>query len=145
MCKQNNIDQHAFHLDYYNLFGSNCHGCDFPIEAGDKFLEALGSTWHDTCFVCAVGPGDSFKSNKRVQVKCFNVNNNTALLSLHRSALLVWKVRRSSPKKTSLCARNTPTQSTSDLPPMNMSWLVSVEPQFIFQSDDKYFQNCFQN
>ncbi|KAF3849097.1 hypothetical protein F7725_015594 [Dissostichus mawsoni] len=40
--------------DYYNLFGSNCHGCDFPIEAGDKFLEALGSTWHDTCFVCAV-------------------------------------------------------------------------------------------
>ncbi|XP_070706093.1 PDZ and LIM domain protein 5b [Pempheris klunzingeri] len=40
--------------DYYQLFGTNCHGCDFPIEAGDKFLEALGFTWHDTCFVCAV-------------------------------------------------------------------------------------------
>ncbi|XP_076019670.1 PDZ and LIM domain protein 5b [Genypterus blacodes] len=40
--------------DYYSLFGTNCHGCDFPIEAGDKFLEALGFTWHDTCFVCAV-------------------------------------------------------------------------------------------
>uniref|UniRef100_A0A1A8IGM5 PDZ and LIM domain 5b n=1 Tax=Nothobranchius kuhntae TaxID=321403 RepID=A0A1A8IGM5_NOTKU len=40
--------------DYYNLFGTNCHGCDFPIDAGDKFLEALGFTWHDTCFVCAV-------------------------------------------------------------------------------------------
>ncbi|XP_015258092.1 PREDICTED: PDZ and LIM domain protein 5-like isoform X1 [Cyprinodon variegatus] len=40
--------------DYYTLFGTNCHGCDFPIEAGDKFLEALGFTWHDTCFVCAV-------------------------------------------------------------------------------------------
>ncbi|XP_074474200.1 PDZ and LIM domain protein 5b isoform X1 [Sebastes fasciatus] len=40
--------------DYYNLFGSSCHGCDFPIEAGDKFLDALGFTWHDTCFVCAV-------------------------------------------------------------------------------------------
>uniref|UniRef100_A0A3B4FMK1 PDZ and LIM domain protein 5-like n=2 Tax=Haplochromini TaxID=319058 RepID=A0A3B4FMK1_9CICH len=40
--------------DYYNLFGTNCHGCDFPIEAGDKFLEALGFTWHDTCFVCTV-------------------------------------------------------------------------------------------
>ncbi|XP_059213930.1 PDZ and LIM domain protein 5b [Centropristis striata] len=40
--------------DYYQLFGSNCHGCDFPIEAGDKFLDALGFTWHDTCFVCAV-------------------------------------------------------------------------------------------
>lgn len=41
-------------LDYYTLFGTGCHGCDFPIEAGDKFLEALGFTWHDTCFVCAV-------------------------------------------------------------------------------------------
>uniref|UniRef100_A0A3P8SYV4 PDZ and LIM domain 5b n=1 Tax=Amphiprion percula TaxID=161767 RepID=A0A3P8SYV4_AMPPE len=40
--------------DYYNLFGTNCHGCDFPIEAGDQFLEALGFTWHDTCFVCVV-------------------------------------------------------------------------------------------
>ncbi|XP_029024084.1 PDZ and LIM domain protein 5b isoform X3 [Betta splendens] len=40
--------------DYYKLFGTNCHGCDFPIEAGDKFLQALGVTWHDTCFVCAV-------------------------------------------------------------------------------------------
>lgn len=36
------------------MFGTNCHGCDFPIEAGDKFLEALGVKWHDTCFVCAV-------------------------------------------------------------------------------------------
>lgn len=40
--------------DYYSLFGTSCHGCDFPIEAGDKFLQALGYTWHDTCFVCAV-------------------------------------------------------------------------------------------
>ncbi|KAM9734575.1 PDZ and LIM domain protein 5b isoform 3-T4 [Menidia menidia] len=40
--------------DYYTMFGTNCHGCDFPIEAGDKFMEALGFTWHDTCFVCAV-------------------------------------------------------------------------------------------
>ncbi|XP_047425589.1 PDZ and LIM domain protein 5b isoform X3 [Mugil cephalus] len=40
--------------DYYRMFGTNCHGCDFPIEAGDKFLEALGFTWHDTCFVCTV-------------------------------------------------------------------------------------------
>ncbi|KAM4634943.1 PDZ and LIM domain protein 5b [Polymixia lowei] len=60
---QQPIRNNTFHLedgqpycerDYYNLFGTNCHGCDFPIEAGDKFLEALGFTWHDTCFVCAV-------------------------------------------------------------------------------------------
>lgn len=40
--------------DFYSLFGTMCHGCQFPIEAGDKFLEALGYTWHDTCFVCSV-------------------------------------------------------------------------------------------
>uniref|UniRef100_A0AAV2MQN9 PDZ and LIM domain 5a n=1 Tax=Knipowitschia caucasica TaxID=637954 RepID=A0AAV2MQN9_KNICA len=40
--------------DFYSLFGTGCHGCEFPIEAGDRFLEALGFTWHDTCFVCAV-------------------------------------------------------------------------------------------
>ncbi|XP_039178810.1 PDZ and LIM domain protein 5 isoform X11 [Crotalus tigris] len=57
------IRNNIFHLedgdpycetDYYALFGSMCHGCEFPIEAGDRFLEALGHTWHDTCFVCSV-------------------------------------------------------------------------------------------
>uniref|UniRef100_A0A8C6TVX4 PDZ and LIM domain 5a n=1 Tax=Neogobius melanostomus TaxID=47308 RepID=A0A8C6TVX4_9GOBI len=40
--------------NFYSLFGTGCHGCEFPIEAGDRFVEALGYTWHDTCFVCAV-------------------------------------------------------------------------------------------
>ncbi|XP_057605250.1 PDZ and LIM domain protein 5-like [Hippopotamus amphibius kiboko] len=57
------ICNNVFHLedgepycetDYYALFGTMCHGCEFPIEAGDMFLEALGYTWHDTCFVCSV-------------------------------------------------------------------------------------------
>uniref|UniRef100_A0A5F5PHG7 PDZ and LIM domain 5 n=1 Tax=Equus caballus TaxID=9796 RepID=A0A5F5PHG7_HORSE len=57
------IRNNVFHLedgepycetDYYALFGTICRGCEFPIEAGDMFLEALGSTWHDTCFVCSV-------------------------------------------------------------------------------------------
>ncbi|ELV12593.1 PDZ and LIM domain protein 5 [Tupaia chinensis] len=56
------IRNNVFHLedgepycetDYYALFGTICRGCEFPIEAGDMFLEALGSTWHDTCFVCS--------------------------------------------------------------------------------------------
>ncbi|XP_042579110.1 PDZ and LIM domain protein 5-like isoform X4 [Cyprinus carpio] len=60
---QKPIRNDTFHLedgepfcerDYYSLFGTGCRGCDFPIEAGDKFLEALGGTWHDTCFVCSV-------------------------------------------------------------------------------------------
>ncbi|XP_072280043.1 LIM domain-binding protein 3 isoform X3 [Pyxicephalus adspersus] len=40
--------------DYVALFSTKCHGCDFPVEAGDKFIEALGHTWHDSCFICAV-------------------------------------------------------------------------------------------
>ncbi|XP_038649473.1 PDZ and LIM domain protein 7 [Scyliorhinus canicula] len=40
--------------DYEKMFGTKCHGCDFKIDAGDRFLEALGYSWHDTCFVCAV-------------------------------------------------------------------------------------------
>ncbi|XP_009068709.1 PREDICTED: PDZ and LIM domain protein 5, partial [Acanthisitta chloris] len=59
----NPIRNNVFHLedgdpycetDYYALFGTMCHGCEFPIEAGDRFLEAVGHTWHDTCFVCSV-------------------------------------------------------------------------------------------
>ncbi|XP_074493919.1 PDZ and LIM domain protein 5a isoform X2 [Sebastes fasciatus] len=60
---QQPIRNNTFHLedgepyceqDFYSRFGTSCHGCEFPIEAGDKFLEALGYTWHDTCFVCTV-------------------------------------------------------------------------------------------
>lgn len=40
--------------DYEKMFGTKCQGCDFKIDAGDRFLEALGFSWHDTCFVCAV-------------------------------------------------------------------------------------------
>lgn len=43
-----------FLADYEKMFGTKCHGCDFKIDAGDRFLEALGFSWHDTCFVCAV-------------------------------------------------------------------------------------------
>lgn len=43
-----------FPPDYEKMFGTKCRGCDFKIDAGDRFLEALGFSWHDTCFVCAV-------------------------------------------------------------------------------------------
>ncbi|KAI1238532.1 hypothetical protein IHE44_0013266 [Lamprotornis superbus] len=70
----NPIRNNVFHLedgdpycetDYYALFGTMCHGCEFPIEAGDRFLEALGHTWHDTCFVCSDSlEGQTFFSKK---------------------------------------------------------------------------------
>lgn len=48
--------------DYEKMFGTKCHGCDFKIDAGDRFLEALGYSWHDTCFVCAVSHFDGYGS-----------------------------------------------------------------------------------
>uniref|UniRef100_A0A3P9L8M8 PDZ and LIM domain 5b n=1 Tax=Oryzias latipes TaxID=8090 RepID=A0A3P9L8M8_ORYLA len=58
---QQPIRSNVFHMedgqpycerDYNTLFNTTCHGCSFPIEAGDKFLEAVGHIWHDSCFVC---------------------------------------------------------------------------------------------
>ncbi|XP_016098178.1 PDZ and LIM domain protein 5-like [Sinocyclocheilus grahami] len=77
---QQPIRNNTFHLedgqpycetDYYTMFGTSCHGCDFPIEAGDKFLEALGFTWHDTCFVCTVRERSAlhyFRATRRLGV-----------------------------------------------------------------------------
>lgn len=59
-CKQK-IGSGSFHLedgapycekDYVKLFSTKCAGCDFPIEAGDKFFEALSQNWHVECFTC---------------------------------------------------------------------------------------------
>lgn len=40
--------------DFNRLFSTNCKGCNFPIAAGDHYLEALDGQWHDSCFNCAV-------------------------------------------------------------------------------------------
>jgi hypothetical protein len=36
------------------LFTTKCISCKFPIEAGDRWVEALGSSFHSNCFTCAV-------------------------------------------------------------------------------------------
>ena len=36
------------------MFQAKCTGCDFPIEPGDKYLEAMGGTYHAECFTCSV-------------------------------------------------------------------------------------------
>uniref|UniRef100_A0A3Q2YG57 LIM domain binding 3a n=2 Tax=Hippocampus comes TaxID=109280 RepID=A0A3Q2YG57_HIPCM len=79
--------------DYVALFSTKCHGCDFPVEAGDKFIEALGHTWHDTCFVCAVChvnlEGQPFYSKKdkplcKKHAHAINVHLNSAHAIAHR-------------------------------------------------------------
>ncbi|XP_036793061.1 PDZ and LIM domain protein 5 isoform X6 [Oncorhynchus mykiss] len=86
---QQPIGNNTFHLedglpycerDYYQLFGTSCHGCDFPIEAGDKFLEALGFTWHDTCFVCAV-------CNTSLEGQAFFSKKDKALCKKHANTV----------------------------------------------------------
>ncbi|RNA14513.1 LIM domain-binding 3-like isoform X1, partial [Brachionus plicatilis] len=39
--------------DFSALFSVKCSGCQFPIEAGDKFLEAINEKWHVECFICS--------------------------------------------------------------------------------------------
>lgn len=63
----------CFILDYIALFSTKCHGCDYPVEAGDKFIEALGHTWHDTCFICAVGSTSNTFSLLYTPKLCSNI------------------------------------------------------------------------
>ncbi|BFZ02943.1 hypothetical protein BsWGS_05984 [Bradybaena similaris] len=39
--------------DWAAMFQTMCSGCDFPIEPGDKWVEALGKNFHSECFNCA--------------------------------------------------------------------------------------------
>jgi LIM domain-containing protein len=36
------------------MFQAKCISCDFPIEPGDQYLEAMGGTYHVECFNCSV-------------------------------------------------------------------------------------------
>lgn len=38
--------------DFAALFAQKCAGCEFPIEAGDQFFEAINQLWHCECFTC---------------------------------------------------------------------------------------------
>ncbi|PRD28498.1 UNVERIFIED_CONTAM: Zasp52 [Trichonephila clavipes] len=40
--------------DWNELFTTKCVGCGFPIEAGDRWVEALNNNYHSQCFKCSV-------------------------------------------------------------------------------------------
>ncbi|XP_067944774.1 PDZ and LIM domain protein 7-like isoform X2 [Watersipora subatra] len=57
------ISSGAFHVeegrpycmkDWQRLFQTKCTGCSYPVEPGDKWIEALDANWHSECFVCGV-------------------------------------------------------------------------------------------
>uniref|UniRef100_A0A0B7ACP1 PDZ and LIM domain protein Zasp n=1 Tax=Arion vulgaris TaxID=1028688 RepID=A0A0B7ACP1_9EUPU len=39
--------------DWAAMFQTMCSGCNFPIEPGDKWVEALGKNFHSECFNCS--------------------------------------------------------------------------------------------
>ncbi|CAK9301893.1 unnamed protein product [Gordionus sp. m RMFG-2023] len=40
--------------DWNNLFTIKCHGCGTPIEANQRWVEALNKSYHSNCFKCTV-------------------------------------------------------------------------------------------
>lgn len=40
--------------DWNELFTTKCISCGFPIEAGDRWVEALNNNYHSQCFKCTV-------------------------------------------------------------------------------------------
>ena len=41
-------------IDWNELFTTKCVSCGFPIEAGDRWVEALNNNYHSQCFNCSV-------------------------------------------------------------------------------------------
>lgn len=44
----------TFPADWAAMFQTMCAGCEFPIEPGDRWVEALGKNFHSECFNCSV-------------------------------------------------------------------------------------------
>ena len=42
--------------DWNELFTTKCFACGFPVEAGDRWVEALNNNYHSQCFNCTVRP-----------------------------------------------------------------------------------------
>jgi hypothetical protein len=40
--------------DWNELFTTKCYACGFPIEAGDRWVEAMNNNYHSQCFTCSV-------------------------------------------------------------------------------------------
>ncbi|XP_051156748.1 PDZ and LIM domain protein Zasp isoform X6 [Leptopilina boulardi] len=40
--------------DWNNLFTTKCYACGFPVEAGDRWVEALNNNYHSQCFNCTM-------------------------------------------------------------------------------------------
>jgi PDZ and LIM domain protein 5/6/7 len=46
--------------DWNELFTTKCFACGFPVEAGDRWVEALNNNYHSQCFNCTVSSSTMF-------------------------------------------------------------------------------------
>lgn len=83
--------------DWNELFTTKCVSCGFPIEAGDRWVEALNNNYHSQCFNCTLCKknleGQSFfvKSGKPFckghATRMWSVYTKIRNLLLHESTL----------------------------------------------------------
>ncbi|CAD5113033.1 DgyrCDS2233 [Dimorphilus gyrociliatus] len=59
-----------------------CYSCDFTIDPGDRWIEALGQNWHSDCFNCAV-------CQVNLADNAFFVKNNKPFCERHSNTKLV--------------------------------------------------------
>ncbi|KAK6110835.1 LIM domain family protein [Brugia pahangi] len=62
--------------DWNTLFTTKCVSCHYPIEAGDRWLEALGVAFHSTCFNCT-------SCNVNLEGESFYAKNGAPYCKLH--------------------------------------------------------------
>ena len=58
------------------MFQTMCAGCDFPIEPGDRWVEAMSKNFHAECFNCSVSHSSSTTSHAHTQT-CMHVHTHT--------------------------------------------------------------------
>ena len=61
--EEHRLDPVRSDIDYRRMFQAKCTACEFPIEPGDQYLEAMGGTLHVECFNCSVGMNPSSCGN----------------------------------------------------------------------------------
>ncbi|KAM3725613.1 PDZ and LIM domain protein Zasp [Dirofilaria immitis] len=62
--------------DWNTLFTTKCVSCHYPIEAGDRWVEALGAAFHSNCFNCT-------SCNVNLEGESFYAKNGAPYCKLH--------------------------------------------------------------
>jgi len=69
--------------DWNELFTTKCVSCGFPIEAGDRWVEALNNNYHSQCFNCTL-------CKKNLEGKGFFVKAGKPFCKSH-ARMGIWK------------------------------------------------------